>query len=255
MKIPETSRLLDAWGAVDVLILNGLDASGLGCIVGVASDREVDPRAPLLQRLAAHLSSAYRCRRRLSAVTSVLSDSEAVLSPDCRVLDARGPAASTAARRVIQQATRTVEDVRRLRDGREPMDHWRPRIGGRWTLVDAFSSNGERYIVARENQTAAVGLGTLTPREQQIVAIAATGRSNKEVAYELGISHPTVRVLLARACRRLGVRTRKELFEYPAVRALLGRPPGDNSTGTSEGEPIPQATEQSRTSPTRRRRK
>src|SRR5262249_14956466 len=37
----------------------------------------------------------------------------------------------------------------------------------------------------------------LSAREQQALAAAAQGRSNKEIAYELGIAHSTVRVLLA----------------------------------------------------------
>jgi DNA-binding CsgD family transcriptional regulator len=117
-----------------------------------------------------------------------------------------------------------VDAIRRSRD-REPTGGWHPRINGRWTLIDAFNRGGERYIVARENQTFTPGLGALTEREQQVIASAAVGRSNKEIAYELGISYATVRVLIARACRRLGVRSRRELFELPVIRALRGEAP------------------------------
>jgi DNA-binding NarL/FixJ family response regulator len=37
-------------------------------------------------------------------------------------------------------------------------------------------------------------------REQQVVALATLGRTNKFIAYELGLAHSTVRVLMARAC-------------------------------------------------------
>ena len=45
-------------------------------------------------------------------------------------------------------------------------------------------------------------IGSLTPREQQVVTSAALGRSNKEIAYELGVSHSTIRA--APAPRRQG---------------------------------------------------
>ncbi len=44
----------------------------------------------------------------------------------------------------------------------------------------------------------------LSPREQQVVDMIAGGRSQKETAFELGVSHATVRVLYARAMKRLG---------------------------------------------------
>lgn len=53
----------------------------------------------------------------------------------------------------------------------------------------------------------------LTARERQIAALAGISHSNKLIAYELGLSHSTVRVLAARACAKLGVRTRQELVE------------------------------------------
>ena len=93
-------------------------------------------------------------------------------------------------------------------------------MSGRWTLVDAFDHGGERYIVARENQSRPEGLTKLTDREQQVVASAAAGRSTKEIAYDLGISHATTRVLLSRAYRRLGVRSRNQLFDLPCIKRL-----------------------------------
>lgn len=58
----------------------------------------------------------------------------------------------------------------------------------------------------------------LSIRERQILASAARGWSNKEIAHELGIAHSTVRVLLGRAARKLGARTRDELMSRFAQR-------------------------------------
>jgi DNA-binding NarL/FixJ family response regulator len=44
----------------------------------------------------------------------------------------------------------------------------------------------------------------LSPREQQVVNLATGGRSHKEIAFELGLADATVRVLHARAMKKLG---------------------------------------------------
>jgi DNA-binding NarL/FixJ family response regulator len=44
-----------------------------------------------------------------------------------------------------------------------------------------------------------------------------TGSHNKAIAFELGIAHSTVRVLLARAAAKLGVRSRTEVLERVAL--------------------------------------
>jgi DNA-binding CsgD family transcriptional regulator len=52
----------------------------------------------------------------------------------------------------------------------------------------------------------------LSPREREAVSRAMLGESNKVIAYELGVSASTVGVLLHRAARKLGSRTRAELL-------------------------------------------
>jgi DNA-binding NarL/FixJ family response regulator len=47
------------------------------------------------------------------------------------------------------------------------------------------------------------GTAELTEREQQVLTLIETGRTRKEVAFDLGIAHSTVRVLLGRAVRKL----------------------------------------------------
>jgi len=53
----------------------------------------------------------------------------------------------------------------------------------------------------------------LSRREREAVSRAALGETNKVIAFELGVSASTVGVLLHRAARKLGVRTRAELLE------------------------------------------
>jgi DNA-binding NarL/FixJ family response regulator len=44
----------------------------------------------------------------------------------------------------------------------------------------------------------------LSPREEQILGLVAGGRTQKETAFELGVSDATVRVLYSRAMKKLG---------------------------------------------------
>jgi DNA-binding CsgD family transcriptional regulator len=57
----------------------------------------------------------------------------------------------------------------------------------------------------------------LTAREAQIASLAASGLTNREVAATLYISAKTVEATLARAYRKLGIRTRAELGRYMAA--------------------------------------
>jgi DNA-binding CsgD family transcriptional regulator len=222
------AKALATADTADYFGLNGLDGSGQGCFIGIGAERTaLDAREMVLfSRLAAHLASAYRCRRRLKATASdPIDDCEAIVSADGKLLEVRGAATGRAARASIGEAARDLQRLRsgRLREG--PTERWRPRVSSRWTLVASYARGGERYLLARENQTRLPGLHVLTEREQQVVASALTGKSNKEIAYDLGVSHSTARVLLARALARLGVHSRADLFALPGIRALRGDPP------------------------------
>jgi DNA-binding CsgD family transcriptional regulator len=224
--VDQTDReALKQSGTPDMFVLNGLDGTGRGCQIGFGAERTslLPEEILLLQRLVAHLSSAYRCRRRIHAErTDPVATSEAVLRPDGRVLDARGPATETRAREALTAAARSIERSRRSHGRESPTTHWHPRIKTRWTLVDGPAEERERCMLARENQLQPQGFDGLTERERQVVVSVATGRSLKEVGYELGISYATARVLLARAYGRLGVTSRDDLLALPSIRALRG---------------------------------
>jgi DNA-binding NarL/FixJ family response regulator len=59
---------------------------------------------------------------------------------------------------------------------------------------------------------------TLTTRELQVVRCAATGKTNKTIAVELGLSEHTVKNYLFRAFEKLGVSSRVELLFYLTIR-------------------------------------
>jgi DNA-binding CsgD family transcriptional regulator len=86
-------------------------------------------------------------------------------------------------------------------------------------LVEHMEWAGRRYLVVVERDPSAP---SLTERESQVVEHAASGATNKEIAYDLHITHATVRVLLHRAARKLGVRGRAELIEAFKRQSAVG---------------------------------
>jgi DNA-binding NarL/FixJ family response regulator len=51
----------------------------------------------------------------------------------------------------------------------------------------------------------------LTPRENEIALLAASGLSNKQIANRLGLSWRTIKVHLHNAFTKLGIEKRREL--------------------------------------------
>jgi DNA-binding CsgD family transcriptional regulator len=70
-----------------------------------------------------------------------------------------------------------------------------------------------RAELARASASAAHDFG-LTPSEQRVAELAASGMTNRDVAAKLFISPKTVEHNLARAYRKLGIRSRAELGQH-----------------------------------------
>jgi DNA-binding CsgD family transcriptional regulator len=217
------------------LVCVDLDRRGLLLSLAIPAGTTIAPeRRTDLVRAATHIQSALRLRARLAAESPgaptgdrALESVDAVLTAEGKVLHAEGDAALATARRALQTAVRDITHARTaLRgDSHRALRMWKGLVSAHWTLIDRFESDGERYVVARENVPQLKGLAALTPTERFVVAYAARGFTTKEIAYTLGISAITVRVLLMRAARRYGVRSRKALL-------ALGR------RALSEKEPI-----------------
>ncbi|MCK9376585.1 MAG: response regulator transcription factor [Syntrophobacterales bacterium] len=83
------------------------------------------------------------------------------------------------------------------------------------TLLDAVSQALERDRQARLIQARRQALqelfATLTPRERQVFQMVATGRLNKEIAFELGTAVKTVKVHRGNLMRKLNCRSLAEL--------------------------------------------
>lgn len=208
-------------GAQDVFAINALDVSGRGLWLG-APWPEVSPASPerdtLFTRVAAHLTSAHRLRRMEQRT------SEAVLSPDGTLLHAEEPAKDAETRAELRRAAMALEHAR-SRAGRQDVEgstrRWRPLVLSRWSLLDEFDTDGRRFVVAVNNRASARSArGELSEREHQVMSHAKLGHSNKVIAYELGLSASTVRVLMHRAVKKLGAKSRGEaLARFDALAA------------------------------------
>ena len=147
---------------------------------------------------------------------------EAVLGPDGRIQPAVDPSRSKATLSRLKQSAlaiaRSGGTVHEL-DSDKAVDEWKGLIAARWTLLEVCETDGRKYLIACQNSSRPQGPHCLTEREQEVVEFAAMGHYNKLIAYTLGISHSTVRVLIARAARKLGARSRDELVRRCTSRA------------------------------------
>ncbi len=204
--------LTEFGGAHDFIWINGRDPGGFGVWLGAPRTRKarLGKRDALFVRVAAHLASGYRLRRQGRRAELA---PEAILRPDGQVAHADGSAHSRQAREELRQAVLGVERARSLAVRRDPQEAtmaWRGLTSARWSLVDHFESDGRRFIVAYRNDVVVPSRGALSGRELQVMGFAALGRTNKEIAYELGLSLATVRVLMHRCALKLGVRHRAD---------------------------------------------
>lgn len=215
---PEYRARLESRGGYDILMINGLDPSGVGLANYLFSHEKIllsQEMRLACERLAAHIASSYRLLRRLHALEgSAIESAAAVFSARGKLEDMREPLA----RNHVDDLKRALSErdwargPARNEQPRKALARWTALVQGRWTLVDHFERDGKRYVIAQENSPQVSTPVKLSEREQQVANLAALGRSNKVIAYELGIAHSTVRVLLGRACARLGAQTRNELI-------------------------------------------
>jgi DNA-binding CsgD family transcriptional regulator len=218
-----SDRILGAAGVADVLSVHAAEPEG-GVIftAGLAEKQTISPReASPWRSITAHIAAALRLRRRIEAAAA---PDEAILSPTGAVLHAEEAAKSSDARERLRLAARAIDrargSLRRKPD--EAMELWRALCDGRWSLVDRFESDGRRFVVARRNEPNVPRLRALSEREAAVAAFLRLGHTNKQIAYELGISLSSVGTHVGHVLRKLGLPSRAALAALP-----LGTPLDD----------------------------
>jgi DNA-binding CsgD family transcriptional regulator len=228
---------LGAWGIRDRIGINGLSNDCSGTILGIHLPEQrslTQAERRCYAKIAGHLGAAHRLRRRLRAG---IAQADAVIGPGGRVEHAEGRAKEKAALLQLSEAGRAI-GAARSRNGRQhpeaALAKWPAMVSTRWTLVDLFDHDGRQYLLARQNDPATPGPDLLTKRERQVVSYALMGHHNKLIAYELGISASTVRVLLHRSAQKLGVRTREEVVALARHTLRLLRAAGAATAGSGD---------------------
>lgn len=84
-------------------------------------------------------------------------------------------------------------------------------------LLDAVSVALDRDVERLEKETLVLALKqryqTLSPREKEVMALVTSGKMNKQVAGDLGLSEITVKIHRGSAMRKMGTRTLAELVK------------------------------------------
>jgi DNA-binding CsgD family transcriptional regulator len=210
-----------AAGQHDGLLLSVAEPDGFGCWFGSPQSA----RAPIsdelhlaLTRVRRHLAAAFRLRRKHSDGLS-LESAEAVIDENGRVLHAEGAAKKKTPCDALLRDMRRMTGIRRSApgsDARRDIHEWESVTCDRWSLVEYVDTDGKRLTLAVDNRPAPPSLELLSEREREVVLWAAAGHDNKVIAYELGLSASTVRVLVSRAAAKVGARSRAELLERVA---------------------------------------
>jgi DNA-binding NarL/FixJ family response regulator len=206
-------------GLGEALCVNGIDGSGLGCALYLFSKKRMELLPGvlgLLKRIASHLATAYRLHHRIaSASPSTPARIEAIVGEQGQLLHAEGEAKAHDARSSLARAAeryRWAHGKARHEQAEPALEAHQCLVAGRWTLRERSEDDGKASLHAYPNQPMASGPRALSVRERQVASLAALGRSNKLIAYELGLAHSTVRVLIARAGQKIGAHSRAELI-------------------------------------------
>lgn len=72
-----------------------------------------------------------------------------------------------------------------------------------------------------EKNTAALASLGITPREQEVLALLAAGKSNKEIAQKLGVSPNTVKTQVASLYQKLEVQRRTQAVQKARELAII----------------------------------
>jgi FixJ family two-component response regulator len=93
-------------------------------------------------------------------------------------------------------------------------------------MIDAVSTaiERDRQQRAAEGDSARIReqFATLSPREQQVMALVTAGKMNKQIAGDLELSEITVKIHRGNAMRKMGARTLADLVRMADVLKLRG---------------------------------
>lgn len=160
------------------------------------------------RQTARHFETACGLQRRLEQVRAALTG----LPEGAMAWDTGGRALTDGRGLTDAERARLRDVARRLPPLADSVaEAWRGVLDGRWSIVDRHAADGRRYLLALPLVEGVRDPRRLTPREEQVVSLAAEGHSDKHIAFVLDSSRSTVATQLASALKKLGVVSRVEL--------------------------------------------
>jgi RNA polymerase sigma factor (sigma-70 family) len=200
--------------AIRIIVCDDHPVFRAGLVTALAQERDID--------VVGQAASLSELRRRLARAGAdlVLLDVEQADGPAAAAVSDVAEEAAV----VVISADDDAELVRRsLRDGAlgyirkdaEPAEVLRlvrRAAEGKTALsADMALRLAESLRLQRDRATVEQALASLTPRQREVVALIAEGRTNREIAERLYVSEGTVRNHVARVVEALGVPDRTEL--------------------------------------------
>jgi FixJ family two-component response regulator len=184
----------------------------------------IDDDSALRASISRLLGSLGLATQQFASISDFIA-SEIPDGPTCLVLDVRLPGQSGLdLQRDLAAANRELPIIFITGHGDIPMSV-RAMKGGAiefltkpfrdQDLIDAIQLGLARDRARRENDKALAGIkerfGSLTPREREIMIEVARGRLSKQIAGDIGIAEPTVKVHRSRLMRKMKARSLPEL--------------------------------------------
>jgi FixJ family two-component response regulator len=197
----------------------------------------VDDDASVRESLYSLLRSVGYGVRRFDSVQTLLDDGD-FAEAGCLVLDVRLPGQSgLELQRTLTKAGVALPIVFITGHGDVPMSVAAMKAGAIEFLTKPFRdqdlldavARGVEQMRARSAETAALSelrrrFETLSPREREVMALVCSGRMNKQIAAELGLSEITVKVHRGKVMRKMQADSLPELVRL-ADRLAGAAPP------------------------------
>jgi DNA-binding CsgD family transcriptional regulator len=215
-------------GIRDALAVSAVNPDRRGCalIAPLRSKTTLSHRRrDALTKMASHIAAGYRLRAALKDDRTVFGECEALFGNDGTVLHATGEAGSDEGLANLRICVASLAKARGPLRSSKPesaLAAWPCLASGRWSLVDVRQPDGQDRLAALPNRPATLGPEGVSRREREIVAFAAMGHDSKMIAYNLGLPSRLVDILSARAARKLGLRSRRQLVDYRSQRRPRG---------------------------------
>jgi FixJ family two-component response regulator len=93
-------------------------------------------------------------------------------------------------------------------------------------VMAAIERDQQRRVVQNDVSQLRERFDTLSPREQEVMLLVASGKMNKQVAGDLGISEITVKIHRGAAMHKMGARTYADLVRMADALKPIPRKPG-----------------------------